>query len=200
MKQLTTVLTVCVLLVFLAGCKGAQDNQIEYEKGILSSTGFESEYLNLRFEVPDGFIMATEEEIFGMMSFGADAVGVDRKSIDYARITTVYEMMVSAPEGTPNIIVMVEKLPQDNITLEQYFDAVLTQLSGLNYQFGEITSIELLGQSYQQLISTHEMNGRALSQKYMLRLIDDRVVGFIATSTPDTEDELDTLIQAFTNY
>lgn len=219
-KILACVLVFALITALLSGCgnnnskdsapKGSEEVKVSpspergYEKGILTETDFESSYLNLRFTVPEGFIMATQEDINNMMNLGADVMGLDEKLIDYANMVSVYEMMVSAPSGSPSVIVMVEKLALSNITIEQYFDALKTQLSNLteiNYVINDdITSVEIAGQSYKQLIVTTNVYGQNLTQSYMLRKSGDRMVGFITTSTPDTEETLAILMNSFVEY
>ena len=207
-KVLIIALTLCVLLVLFAGCGSSGDDaesvNIPYEKGILTENGFESKYLGIRFTAPEGFVMATEDYIFSLLDIGADMMmGESSEFVDYAKLATVYEMMVSAPDGWPNVIVMVEKLEQEDITVEQYFDILKGQFSSMpsvNYGFSDITSVEIAGQTYQQMVATGEANDMAATQKYILRKIDDRIVGFITTNGPDTESELDILMGAFTKY
>ena len=198
-KGIAITLVLCLLLILSAGCGNNSSNTqtLSYEKGILTETSFESEYLDLRFSVPEGFEMATEEYILDMMNIGAEVMDIDEKTLEYASLTTVYEMMVFAESGTPNVIVMVEKSP---LSVDRYFDALESQLSQMGYEFDEVTTTEVAGQSYQQISSSTESFGAFLIQSYLLRKIDDRIVGFITTSTPDTEDELNVLMKAFKKY
>jgi hypothetical protein len=218
MKRLfALILALIFIFTILTACNNATDSVTpagngvggakssnEYEKGSFDETSFESKYLNLRFTLPDGFVMATEEDINNMMNLGADVMGLNKKIVDYASLTTVYEMMASAPSGLPNVIVGVEKLQLSNITLDQYFDALKTQLANLpemNYEFsGDIASLEIAGQSYKQLTATLNMADQSITQRYIARKNDNRMVFFITTGDPDTEKELSTLIAGFANY
>ena len=203
--------TICALFALLfaltislfAGCNAAENQGAEnllYEKGVLTATGFESKYLGLRFELPDGFVMASEDEILSMMNICGEVMSMEKKAVDYAKLTTVYEMMAAAPGGSPNVIVVVEKLQSESATLEGYLNTAETHLSSLDYEVGSTAPVEFLGRTYQQVIASSETNGKKLTQKYMLRQIGDRVAGFITSSIPETEDELDILMQAFKEY
>jgi len=175
-----------------------------YEKGTLSATDFESEYLDLRFTLPDGFVMATEEDMYDMMGIGAELMDISPALVDYANLVTVYEMMASVPTGTTNVILMTEKLPLRNITVEQYFDSVKSQLQNVDtikYEINdEITSVEIAGSTYSQITASGNISGYTLIQKYMFRKIDNRMVGFIATTTSDEEATLDTLMAGFSPF
>lgn len=238
-KSIFSVLVVCLMVALMVGCNrksppplldgepyvfnnlpsdsSASDlssdikdkKDVVYEKGVLTETGFESEYLNLRFTAPDGFIMATEEELNEMMDLGADIgaeiMDVDKKVWEYAQTRIVYEMMVSSSSGSPNLILTSEKLPLSNMTVDQYFDLLKTQLDAMDidvieYEFGDITSIEIAGQSYQKLDMKAKMDGLEMVQSYIVRKDNDRVVVVVTTSMGGDEEALDTLIAAFSEY
>lgn len=46
----------------------------EYEFGVLTDTGYESKWLNVKFTAPENYIMVTAEEMNEMMERGAEAV------------------------------------------------------------------------------------------------------------------------------
>ena len=178
-----------------------------YEKGLLTETGYESRYLDIRFTVPEGFLMATQDDINAMMNIGAEVVGLNEMLIDYANLATVYEMMVSTPIGTPNVVVYVEKLMLSNMTVEQYFEAfrlqlyILTELTEINYEFSdEIVFTDIAGQSYKQFTAEMRMAGQSLIQRFFMRKIDNRIVCITATYTPNTEEAVIALMQEFKKY
>ena len=176
----------------------------EYKKGTLTETGFESEYLNLRFSLPETSVMATEADINTMMGLGAEFSGLNQQMIEYANLTTVYEMMATDVVTGSNVIVLVEKLSMSNLTVDQYFSALKTQLQGLGtiaYEVSDdIVTVEVAGQSYQQLTASTSSYGMTMEQTYIIRKVDDRMVGFIFTNTTDTSDAIDTLMAGFTTY
>ena len=175
-----------------------------YEKGLLTDTSFESEYLNIRFSLPEGFVMATKEDMENLMNIGADAFDIDKITIDYAKVSTIYEMMASSPMGTPNVIVMAEKLMLSNITEDQYIEALkdqLANLSAMNYTFGEkIENTTLAGEKYKKLVAEANLSGQSMIQEYIFRKLDDRMIGFVFTYTPETEDEVKLLLKAFSPF
>jgi len=60
--------------------------------------------------------------------------------------------------------------------------------------------VEIAGQSYSKLTADMTMYGQTITQNYMFRKIDDRMAGFITTSTTDTAAELEILMQGFTKF
>jgi len=206
-KIIDVIICLCASLIILEGCNQISNVkpyiETAYEKGKMTAEGFESKYMDLRFTVPENYIMATDEDINSMMNIGADFIGLDEKVVDYAKLTTVYEMAVSASIGSPNIIVMTEKLMLSNMTLEQYFENLKRQLSNLEVDIeiiGDKESIEIAGENYQKMDSIVSMYGQSMKQSYILRKIDNRVVGFVTTSTFETEEELNGLLRNFTKF
>ena len=176
-----------------------------YQKGILTETDFASEYLDLRFTLSgDGFVMATEEDMHEMMGLGAEIMDMDSKLLEYAKLTTVYEMMVSTIDGTTNVMVFSEKLSMRNLTVEQYCAALIAQLEvvpNMDYEVeDEIVSVEVAGQSYEQVTTSTAAYGVTMVQKYLVRKLDDRIVGFIITDATDTQDAQNTLMEGFSKY
>ena len=175
-----------------------------YEKGSLTETDFASKYLDLRFTLPDGLVMATEEDMQEMMGLGAEIMDLDSDLVEYAQLTTVYEMMASSVDGSTNVLVFSEKLSMRNLTVEQYCTALKSQLQGVSsmeYEIDdEIISVEIAGYSYEQVTASTHAYGMDMVQKYLVRKLDDRMVGFIITNSSDTEDTLNTLMAGFSKY
>jgi len=191
-RILNMVMLVCFAFLPLIGCGKNSD----YKRGKLKENGFESKFLDIKFTLPEGFVMATEEDMLQMMGIGADIAGVDKKIVE---LTTVYEMMASTITGYPNVIVMVEKPLLSNITIEQYFDAVKTSLLSLNNMDyaveDEITSVEIAGYDYEQM--TASLPSLNIFQNYIFRKQSGRMIGFITTYSLNTKQELDILMGGF---
>jgi len=192
MKRIFFVMAVCFAFLPLTNCSKGSD----YKRGKLTENGFESKYLDIKFTLPEGFVMATEEDMLQMMGIGADVAGVDKKIIE---LTTVYEMMASAITGQPNVIVMVEKPLLSNITVEQYLDALKTNLlsvTALDYEFDDqITSVEIAGNEYKQFSAA--LPSMNIIQNYFCRKQGGRIIAFINTYSLDTKQDLDILMGGF---
>jgi len=189
------IILICITFLSFINCSKTTN----YERGILTETGFESKYLNIRFTLPEGFLMATEEDMRTIMGIGSEVTGIDS---NIANLTTVYEMMVSAPIGIPNVSLMAEKLLLSNMTVEQYFDSlkkILSNVETLNYEFdNQITSIEIAGQTYKQL-STSLPNFN-IFQNYIFRKKGNRMIGFITIHSLDTKQDLEFLMSRFYKF
>jgi hypothetical protein len=191
-KILNMVIVVCISFLPLINCSKTSD----YERGILTETSFESKYLDIRFILPEEFVMATEEDMLQMMGIGADITGVNKEIV---KLTTVYEMMASSVIGYPNVIIMVEKPLLSNITTEQYFDALkngLLKVTTLDYKVDDqITSVDLAGYNYKQLSAS--LPSSNIIQNYIFRKQGNRMIGFITTYSSDTKQELEILMNGF---
>lgn len=173
----------------------------EYERGIATDTGFESEWLGVRFTAPEGYVMATEDEMLEMMQLGAEAMDLGSEAVDYAQLTTVYEMMASTPTGLPNVVAMVEKLSFSSMSLEQYFEALRTQLEPMGYVVSEeLGSADIAGQSYSTGTASVSVNDVDMTQKFYMNKVDNRMIVFSVTYSADTEADAEALMTAFQPY
>ena len=191
-RILYMVIVACVAFLSLIGCGKTSD----YERGTLTENSFESKYLDIKYTLPSGFMMATEEDMLEMMGLGAEITGVNEKII---KLTTVYEMMASTVIGYPNVIVMVEKSLLSNITTEKYFDALKTGLLNvdtMDYEFDDqITSVEIAGYNYKKMSAS--LPSLNIFQDYIFRKQGNRMIGFITTYSLDTKQELEILMDGF---
>jgi hypothetical protein len=191
-RILNMVMAVCFVFLSLISC----DKNSDYKRGTLTENSFESKYLDIKFTLPQGFLMATEEDILQMMGIGADITGANKKILE---LTTVYEMMASAATGAPNVILMIEKPLLSSITIEQYFDAVkkgLLKVDSLDYAIDDqITSVEVAGYSYKQM--TAGLPSLNILQNYIFRKQGGRMIGFITTYSLETKQDLDILMGGF---
>lgn len=179
---------------------------IEYAKGTITDTAFESEFVGVRFELPEGMIMATVEDMDAMIDFGAELVykDADKKVLDYAKANLVYEMMAADVGGIPNVTVLVEKIPLSNMTEEQYLDNAKGQFQAVGEMIYEVeegyTDTEIAGQSYKTLTVSLSAQGMTVVQKMMVRKADSRMIVFALTYLGDDEASGKTLLDQFKPY
>lgn len=85
-----------------------------YLKGTVTDYGWESEYWNLRFSVPEDVYMLSDEGLANVKEAGQEMVAEDREFTeaqqDRLEDTTLYEMMAVTPRADANVLVMTEKL------------------------------------------------------------------------------------------
>ena len=221
-KIISIALILCMsAMMVLSGCDSKEDSKVEdsqtvestteeaeaiseddFEKGTVTDTTFESSYLNLKFDLPEGFIMHTEEELLQLTNVSADNIGLDEDEYDYAMANTVYEMMASDLTGTPNIIVMEAKVDIENITDEEYLEQVKVGLESMGATAYEIEddneTVSIAGQDYLSFTATTEVSGISMTQEYYTRKIGNRMASIIVSYDDNTIDEKDALMNSFT--
>ncbi len=164
---------------------------VDYERGIVSETGYESEWMGLRFTAPEGFIMATEDELLSLMGMSKEMLSEDFNSLQlkYAEMSSIYEFMCVAPDQSANINVASEKLMLSNITEEQYVEVLKTQLANLAAM--DITiddkaeTATLGGIDFTKLTSKVQYEGNSMYQEYYLRKHNGKMIVMAVTYTDE---------------
>jgi len=198
MKKTTALITIVILLFSLTACS---DN---YEKGTLTNTTFESEYLDLKFTLPEGYVLATEAEMKERSAQGAQLAQFDSNAYDDAMENTVHEMQTASATGNPNIIILVEKTSIGISNVDAYIVNLKQQLANIKeikYEIeAAIEEITFVGKSYKKVAANAEFDEVKLNQEYYIRKQDNRIVSIIISFTSDTKEQKDQLLSAFSSY
>lgn len=182
----------------------AEEAASDYVKGLSTETGWESEWIGLRFTAPEGMTMSTEEELNETMGLGQEILSEEftEQQLAYAELATVYEMMCFDEIGT-NVILMAEKLPM-TLTAEQYVEILSEQITSVTAVTYEVVSsdevVTIGGLDFNKLVCVADYDGTALCQDYYVTVIEDRAVALTLTYTDDTADRADTIISGFAAY
>ena len=98
-------------------------------RGVWKNGIYTNESAGLQFLLPDGWFIATDQEIADMMGVGLDVLISDSDTdlsalMDSLNINTIYDMLVSDVTGA-SIMIAFEKLafPLNRISEDQYIDA-----------------------------------------------------------------------------
>lgn len=173
-----------------------------YYPGVLTETGYESEFLGFRYTTPEGFTIATEEEMEEMTEAGQELLSEDYSDLQmaYADIVTINELMVSDEYGIVNFNITLEKTAVD---LETYVTLFKEQIAGLTAMTIEIVSeeeAELAGSTYTKLTAQVESQGYVMWQEYYLRKQDERLVALVTTWLDGMDAEKETMMSGFAAY
>lgn len=201
------LLTVVMLMaIVFSGCKkkADKDSSVEYTKGTVTDTTFESKFLNLKFALPEKFTMVSEEELDSYVQFAAEKMYSDdaKTMIDYAKASVVYEVMAKNDLGS-SVSIVVENLNGKDVSIEQYIEIAEKQLTstGLAYTFADSTTKETVaGNEYTRLDATVEANGASMTQNMYFQKIGERMVLMTYSYTPDSEADFQIMKDAFTSY
>lgn len=161
-----------VMLFAVGNCLAAD----EFQQGIRTEKSYINESIGIRIDLDENYVMATDEDLQTMMGLGAEVLEVDKKLLDIAKITTIYDMMAANPADGSSVMVMAEKVMLSSMTMDQYMSALLSQFKELGADAEIDEPIEFCGHNWQTIfyeINTSGVNAMAVS--YLDR-IGDRVV------------------------
>ncbi len=197
---LCSVLCGCSLIENITG--NITNNSKKYEIGTNSASGWQSSWIGLQYKPSSSMVMATNEEIEKMMELGADVMFEEngKQMIDWAKVTTAYEMMATNPTNNSNVIVCAEKVALSNMTVTQYLDTVKSQLGSVytSVSFSEPTSQDVGGISFTRVDVKTTYMGVNINQTYMVTKMHDRMISLIFTCT--TPKSLDSMLAGFSAY
>lgn len=177
-----------------------------YQKGTLTETGFESEWLNLRFVAPSNIAMATQEELNVLMGMGAELMYEDQADyiLAFSDMVLVYEMMAKHSSGT-NISLSVELLPNSALdtTPEQYLDIMLgiTRESAVDfYSDGEFHKKTILGEEYVGFYSQMSYGNATVYQETLVRKKEKRIILMVLSYQEGQRETAEYMLSLFTEY
>lgn len=177
------------------------DFSAPYEKGTLTETSYESQWLNLQFTPPDEAVMDTEAALRSVMKQGQNTLeNASGVSLSEEELSGVfYEMMASATSGFPNVSLIVEEASAD-MNIETYFENVqqMLDLSQYGYTYEELTDIQIAGQDFSAMEAQVLVHDYEIIQKYCTRKYGEKFVSIILSYTPETTSEADDFLAAFT--
>lgn len=182
---------------------GGDDNKsAAYVPGESTATGWKSSFIGLQYTPDSSMVMATKQEIENMMELGADVMFQEngQQMVDWAKVTTVYEMMATNTSNGSNVIICAEKLTLSNMTEAQYMEALKKQLGSVytSGQFSDVTSMTVAGIQFSRMDLKASLQGVSINQTYLCVKIENRMIGLICTCT--TANALDSLLKGFSAY
>lgn len=198
MKKRLLAMMLVLAAVMMTACGGKT-----YEKGQYTDTGYESEFLGFRYTTPDGYTLASEEELVSMMGITLDAMGDDVTEAQkkYAELATVFEMMVSDPTGGCNMNMTIDK---QVMSVDKYVATLREQVKSISSMDIEINDAEedvtIAGTTYRKLTASASMYGITMNQEYYVAKVGDRMVSMAVTYLDGMEDGKDTILNGFAAY
>lgn len=182
-----------IVTMVLSGCgKGSN-----FEVGAWNENVFENDWINMAFEIPEDWTIATDEEISEISGIGAEIIseikGTNKEALEaVADLKTVYAFMVSEPQGRVNAQLVYENLALTlggkKYTEKEYLDVVLEtvlQQQEAGYTIQEETQVELGDKKFQCVkLSAYE---GLLFQEYYCYKMDKYMISFVVTYSPEEE-------------
>ena len=165
-----------------------------YTAGTRTETSYESAWLGLRYTLPEGFVMATDEQINAAMQIGSEMLDVDGELLDAASVQVIYEMMALSADGR-NVQIVAEIPSLEDMSAELYVTALQLQLPSLGFETGERSTLELCGATYESLDASADVEGVSVCQRYLVRRVGDRMA--LITVSAQDQAQLDALLTGF---
>ncbi len=198
MKKLALVLA-CLTFVLCAvascGVPATPAGTGEYVPGACVDNKYSSDWLALKFVPTKNLYLSTSEEIDALLELSADMFYVDEETgeeyLDWARVATVYEMMATNTENGDSVIVMTEKLANEEISIDEYIEALKAQIdaqSEISATYSEPAGAVVAGADYTRFAYTINYEGVDVAQAMYLRKIGDRMVSICITAETEAAE------------
>ena len=185
MKKFLALTLAVVMALLLVACNSTSP---ELSRGTIKDNVYTSEYLGLSFTKPESWVYSTDEEIAAAMNLGADLFLNENFKEALENNSNIYDMMVVDSITRTNINVGFENLSKtfaSNITVEQYVQALKTQLSnvsGMTVTFPESFETVTLGKTeFTKVACTVTAQGVSMKQVYYLNKMDKFMCHIIVT-------------------
>ncbi len=191
MKKLALVLACLMLVCTVAACARPAPvaGEGEYTPGVSDENKYSSDWLALEFVPTDDLYLVASEEINALLELSADMFYVDEetgeKYLDWALVTTVYEMMATNAANGDSVILMTEKLANDEIGVDEYIEALKAQIDAqpeIAATYLEPTKAAVAGADYTRFAYIINFDGVDVAQAMYLRKIGDRMVSICITA------------------
>lgn len=181
----------------------AEADKDEYTKGTLQGNVFESEWIGIRFEAPEGYVLSTEEEIEETLLAGGEIMFEEgaEEILDYTKLTTVYEMIArESTVGDPNVSVTVVKTDYSSA---DFIEGALSQVEGVDGISVTLVNeepeiVEIAGKEFEKFEAEMDYSGYIMMQDYFFARQDDRMVYMVLTYTDKEAGE--ELMSGFSAY
>lgn len=203
-KVLLMALAMTAVLAACGGNAGKDTGAVgKYAKGTVTETGWESEYFGLCFTAPEGMSMVSEEQLEKMRGIARESLSGDfsEQQLEYAELTSVYEMMSGVDGDITNVVVAADKLP-GKMDASRYVEMVeqsMAQASGVSYTLVSDDEIVKIGnEDYNKISYQVEAAGALVYQDNYVRVVGDRAITLALTYID--EGARDDVLNAFTAF
>lgn len=170
-----------------------------YVRGKMTDTTYESEWIGLRYELPAGFSMSSEDEMDAILQAGGSMLYEDKVDdiVDYAKLVMVYEMMAKDKYG--NVLTLfVEKTAFD---IDTYVAAIKMQMENvdvIDITIDDGETAQVGGVEFEKYTLTLDYGGVIVKENYYLKKKGDRMICLLMGYSEDEAAE--TMMSGFLPY
>jgi len=180
-----------------------------YEKGVLTEHGFESKWIGLRFSAPKEAELSTQAELDETMRVLDEALygGQAGAILDYTKLNVVYELEAVWPSNDLLMQVLVERLPEETASVEEYAAQTkeeLTQFAGDGIAYiidDKLYPVNIGGQEFYNFgIITEYGSEVEVHQETYLKVQDGRLIMISFTSDKEADEQIQKILKSFSAY
>ncbi|BCJ96922.1 hypothetical protein acsn021_44910 [Anaerocolumna cellulosilytica] len=205
-KKILLAILVLVMLTALSGCK---KNESAFTIGTWNENVFENTWLNMKFEIPKDWSLATDEEIAQLMDLGAEAIDLEGSGSDLlkkvAEIKNVYGFLAYSPDSTSNIQLVYENLALTlggtKYTENDYIESVTNLMlnnSAIEYTVEDQSTVQIAGRDFELLrLSIYE---GAYYQDFYCHKVDNYMVNIVASYLADNQEDMKDILSKITVF
>lgn len=163
-----------------------EEENVPYSKGVVTANSYESKFVGIRYTTPSGWINRSEAE---------------NKQMATAANTECELFSVRTSDGC-NMILMIETLPSENVTMDTYLQSirsVIQNTSGIPAEsIKDSGTYTIAGKDYETISFENSNDNAKFTQKYYLRKSGDRIIAFLVTMTSsEVESEFFANVKAY---
>jgi len=190
-KLIASILIVIITMTIFIGCKAKEEVVAPtYEPGILTEDSFESEWLNIKFTLPEDARLLSRSDIDNAMNTSTEQVTE----------SNIVEMIAIEGVGFPQVVLMVEKRPTTITNAADYIAALERDIVNAQLECETTAAketVEIAGQSYTVLYASIVTQGSEMLQTYYCRVQEDKVVSIVLSCSKGTEEKAEKMIDGF---
>ena len=161
-----------------------------YEPGVLTADTYKSKFIGIKFDLPQGYNMASKEEIDKQNEVAANSEEERQRDVSY-------EAVITNQDSTIQFIVCVDK-NKGSYSEEMYLAEVAKSYETIEGSdvSDMITDEEIAGKIYRSISITR--NGSTI--KYNIRKVGDNIITIIEAYVEETKSDAEMLMTHFKKY
>ena len=187
-----------------ADASADQTESIEATRGTIEDGTYINNTFKISFPVTEDMTVFTDEQIAQAVGMGTDMIKdnstLTPQQMEEAMAGCVYDTMIVFSDGSSNVSVSYQNMDITAkgvyLTADQFIQAMKTQiptLTGTDYEFSDVTTVELGGQTYSKLVAKTS----GLTQTYVARQVDNYMVNIVVTCAEGNEQLADDFLDSF---
>lgn len=194
--------SVIIFLIFtmlaITACNKS-DAKSTFKMGSFEGMVFTNEWSNLKFEFPEDYKIATQDQIKALVQQGNAGLYEDNEALEKAmnkaaELKVAYDFMVSSDDSTINLQLAYENLSMSvggtKLDEKAYMDTAMKPIfenESLGYELLKEEKVNIADKEFYKFSMTG-LNGNIIQDMYCHK-IEDRMIVFTVTYVPDLADK-----------